>query len=110
MRHLGGRRGSRFEHTGGITITFVATVSVDSFAFNRTRKSLRLLAAILYALGCGTVGLMGSSAWAEDSPAVPNANARENPYTQRIAAPPLEGGEWVNTAAPLALADLRGRF
>jgi DNA-binding beta-propeller fold protein YncE len=34
----------------------------------------------------------------------------ENPFTTRIAAPPLDGGQWVNTAGPLALADLRGRF
>jgi DNA-binding beta-propeller fold protein YncE len=34
----------------------------------------------------------------------------ENPFPTRIAAPPLDGGEWVNTAGPLSLADLRGRF
>jgi DNA-binding beta-propeller fold protein YncE len=33
-----------------------------------------------------------------------------NPFPRRIAAPPLDGGEWVNTAGPIALADLRGRF
>jgi thiol-disulfide isomerase/thioredoxin len=49
-------------------------------------------------------------AHAEVPPAGPNANVAENPYPHRIAAPPLEGGEWVNTPAPIALADLRGRF
>jgi thiol-disulfide isomerase/thioredoxin len=37
-------------------------------------------------------------------------NGDANPYLRRLAAPPLDGGEWVNTAAPLVLADLRGRF
>ena len=37
--------------------------------------------------------------------------ARQNTRT-RCASPPrrLDGGEWVNTAKPLSLADLRGRF
>jgi thiol-disulfide isomerase/thioredoxin len=34
----------------------------------------------------------------------------ENPYPVRIAAPSLEGGEWVNTETPHSLADFRGRF
>ena len=33
-----------------------------------------------------------------------------NPYSLRIAAPPLDGGEWVNTAGPLVARRLRGRF
>jgi thiol-disulfide isomerase/thioredoxin len=40
----------------------------------------------------------------------PEKMVGENPFPTRIAAPPLEGGEWVNTAGPLSLADLRGRF
>jgi DNA-binding beta-propeller fold protein YncE len=47
-------------------------------------------------------------------PAASNANsgtkASENPYPHRVAAPPLLGGEWVNTAAPVTLANLRGKF
>ena len=34
----------------------------------------------------------------------------ENPYPRRIPAPPLDGGEWVNTQGPMSLADFRGRF
>ncbi|HEY3391418.1 MAG TPA: thioredoxin-like domain-containing protein, partial [Lacipirellulaceae bacterium] len=34
----------------------------------------------------------------------------QNPFPTRVAAPPLDGGEWVNTAGPMSLADLRGRF
>ncbi len=35
---------------------------------------------------------------------------QKHPYSLRIAAPPLDGGEWVNVANPLSLQDLRGRF
>ncbi len=38
------------------------------------------------------------------------ANPAANPYPHRVPAPPLAGGEWVNTPAPLSLGDLRGRF
>jgi thiol-disulfide isomerase/thioredoxin len=38
------------------------------------------------------------------------AGVADNPYLRRIPAPGLEGGEWVNVAMPLSLADLRGRF
>ncbi|HEX2476394.1 MAG TPA: thioredoxin-like domain-containing protein, partial [Lacipirellulaceae bacterium] len=50
---------------------------------------------------------------AVDAPAAaggPEKTVGENPFPRRLAAPPLDGGEWVNTAGPLALADLRGRF
>jgi DNA-binding beta-propeller fold protein YncE len=33
-----------------------------------------------------------------------------HPYPVRIPAPGFEGGEWVNVAKPIALADLRGRY
>ena len=35
---------------------------------------------------------------------------RRQSVPRRVPAPGLDGGEWVNTAAPLSLADLRGRF
>ena len=35
---------------------------------------------------------------------------RENPYPRSRSRAGLEGGEWVNVAKPLSLADLRGRF
>lgn len=44
-----------------------------------------------------------------DAQTVP-APASGNPYPQRVAAPGLEGGEWVNVEKPLSLADFRGRF
>ena len=75
-----------------------------------TRKSWTLVGALGIALCWGVLGLLESSGRAETQPATPKANLAENPYPHRIAAPPLEGGEWVNTAAPLALADLRGRY
>jgi DNA-binding beta-propeller fold protein YncE len=34
----------------------------------------------------------------------------EHPYPLRIAAPALDGGEWVNTPKPLSLEELRGRY
>lgn len=75
-----------------------------------TRKLLRLIAFVVVALGCVTAGPTGSIAQTEATPAAGNANVAENPYRQRVPAPALEGGEWVNTPAPLALADLRGRY
>ncbi len=55
----------------------------------------------LLAVSCLFAGtLVSSMAKAQD----------ENPYPIRIAAPSLDGGQWVNTEAPLNLADLRGRF
>ena len=49
--------------------------------------------------------------WAEQQgPATECKNAIANPYPVRLPAPPLDGGEWVNTAGPLTLADFRGRF
>src|SRR3954469_17357446 len=40
----------------------------------------------------------------------PVAGGAENPYVRRVAAPGLEGGEWVNVPKPLSLAEFRGRF
>ena len=39
-----------------------------------------------------------------------HVDAVANPYPQRIPAPSLDGGEWVNVAKPLTLPELRGRF
>lgn len=76
----------------------------------RTRAAF--VTALLIAIIGGGGGRHGlnSIAMADESPAVPNSGAIVNPYPHRIPAPALEGGEWVNTAAPLALADLRGRY
>jgi DNA-binding beta-propeller fold protein YncE len=74
-----------------------------------TPNLLRHIAAAVV-LCCAATGLAGSIARAEAPPAAANAQVAENPYPRRVPAPALEGGEWVNTAAPLALADLRGRY
>ena len=39
-----------------------------------------------------------------------NGGAAENPFPRRIPAPSLDGGAPVNTAGPVSLDDLRGRF
>ena len=39
-----------------------------------------------------------------------NDGGCETHICSRVPAPGLEGGEWVNMAAPLSLTDLRGRF
>jgi thiol-disulfide isomerase/thioredoxin len=110
MRQLGTGRRQRIDHSGATKITFVATGTTDLIGSNTAQKSLRLIAVILATLCCGSAGLIGSITRAEVPPAVPKANVAENPYPHRVAAPALEGGEWVNTPAPLAIADLRGRF
>src|SRR6476646_4594596 len=110
MRQLGTWRRQHFDHSGATKITFVATGTTDLFESNMSAKPLRLIAVMAAALCFGSAGRVASFARAEAQPSVPNANVAENPYPQRIAAPALEGGEWVNTSAPLAIADLRGRF
>jgi DNA-binding beta-propeller fold protein YncE len=109
MRQLAIRQGKRFDQSGGIMIKFVETDTTDFFRLNMTWNSFGHF-AVLVALCCAATGTSGSSARAENPPAVPNAKVAESPYPRRVAAPALEGGEWVNTPAPLALADLRGRF
>jgi DNA-binding beta-propeller fold protein YncE len=110
MRQLGTWRGQRFDHSDATKITFVATGTTHLFESNGTGKWLRLITIMLATLYCGSAGLIGSIARAEAPPALPNANVAENPYPHRVAAPALEGGEWVNTPAPIAIADLRGRY
>lgn len=77
-------------------------------------RDLRLAAVGLMTAaicGCGESNGVLPVAQAQPAPsAAANAKSVENPYAHRIPAPPLVGGDWVNTAAPLSLADLRGRF
>ncbi len=75
-----------------------------------------ILAVGFYQAGRRPDGVRGV-AQAQSAPGNPatdegqsTAGAAENPFTRRIAARPLDGGEWVNTAGPLSLDDLRGRF
>jgi sugar lactone lactonase YvrE len=72
-------------------------------------RSFALTCGVLIAI-VGLIGITTRTAVAQPSDTVAKAKTAENPYPHRIAAPPLEGGEWVNTPAPLKLADLRGRY
>jgi thiol-disulfide isomerase/thioredoxin len=61
--------------------------------------------------GCGSPNGFAPAARAQaPEPAKADADVAEFPYPHHIAAPPLPAAEWVNTAAPVSLADLRGRF
>jgi sugar lactone lactonase YvrE len=57
---------------------------------------------------------IGGVTTAEEPRATPKsvtpAPEADNPYSIRVKAPSLDGGEWVNTEKPLSLGDLRGRF
>jgi thiol-disulfide isomerase/thioredoxin len=62
-------------------------------------------------LSGGSASAQSSETAAAPSPAGgPEKVVGENQFPTRVAAPPLDGGEWVNTAGPVSLADLRGRF
>ena len=82
--------------------------------FMARRNRLRGFPCLAIAAMVGFVGgPQGRSQTALAQPAAPvadAANAAENPYPYRVPAPELAGGEWVNVAKPLSLADLRGRF
>jgi DNA-binding beta-propeller fold protein YncE len=80
---------------------------------DRVRPIITAL-VLVFSCGYGEPGI-GQVAQAQtpppaDSRANAGAKAVANPYPHRIPAPPLAGGEWVNTAAPLSLADLRGKY
>lgn len=74
-------------------------------------RGLWLIGLTLIALGCG---LRATPAAGQAAPAAaPPAAAAEvkNPFQNRFPAPSLDGGtEWLNTAGPLDLKDLRGKF
>ena len=82
--------------------------------FMAHRKRLRGLSCLAIAAMVGFVGgpqRLSRTALAQPAPPVADAaNTAENPYPYRVPAPELTGGEWVNVAKPLSLADLRGRF
>src|SRR4051812_8711582 len=110
MRQLGMWRRQRFDQFGATKIRGVATGTTGLFEPIATRKSWILIAIMMATLSCSLARFTAPVARAEAPGVVPNVNLAENPYPHRVAAPALEGGEWVNTPAPLALADLRGRF
>jgi sugar lactone lactonase YvrE/thiol-disulfide isomerase/thioredoxin len=71
----------------------------------------RINAGLALAMIWGGVSIARADAPAgTESPSKTLNTVGENPYRLRLAAPSLEGGEWVNTAQPLSLASLRGRF
>src|SRR5687768_14709476 len=53
---------------------------------------------------------LAQTASADAAAAKTDTPVGQHPFSMRVAAPPLDGGDWVNTAAPISLADLRGRF
>jgi thiol-disulfide isomerase/thioredoxin len=65
------------------------------------------LAVILAGLKVATLG-ESAVAWLSAPPQA--GEQAENPFARRIAAPELDGSVWVNTAQPVTLAGLRGRF
>lgn len=84
----------------------------------RSARSIGAIAVgLIIALSCCSDKLKGVATMAQAQPPSPATTetdtdeaADENPYSLRIPAPSLDGGQWVNTPAPLSLADLRGRF
>ncbi len=73
------------------------------------KNSILIALVIAACCGCGGSNVVGQIAQAQAA-ASPGTNPVENPYPHRLPAPPLTGAEWVNTPAPLSLADFRGRF
>lgn len=74
---------------------------------------LAIVSALVFAIGVGGIGsnvFSPISVVARAQTAGGAADATTMPYEHQVPAPPLEGGEWVNTPKPLALADFRGRF
>ncbi|MCI0335402.1 MAG: redoxin domain-containing protein [Planctomycetes bacterium] len=74
------------------------------------------VAVLVLALVCSWIALVGGPAAVQAQTKSPVTEddaataADEHPFSFRIKSPPLDGGQWVNTAAPLSLDDLRGRF
>jgi thiol-disulfide isomerase/thioredoxin len=71
-------------------------------------RRARLLLIVVLFLACGW--LLGRNASSRFAPQGGDSTT-ENPFPRRIPALELDGGiEWVNTAQPVTLASLRGRF
>jgi DNA-binding beta-propeller fold protein YncE len=58
---------------------------------------------VVLAIGLGFAFLGPREAAAQD-------DAAAGPFAQRVPAPELDGGEWINTAGPISLKQLRGKF
>jgi thiol-disulfide isomerase/thioredoxin/sugar lactone lactonase YvrE len=87
-------------------------IRLHEFIAHRKRLcGLSCLAIAAMAAFVGGPQGLSPTALAQTAPPVADAaKAAENPYPYRVPAPGLDGGEWVNVAKPLSLADLRGRF
>jgi DNA-binding beta-propeller fold protein YncE len=88
----------------------------DTHRPGRRAAGLVAICAILVATATCYRFIQPAVAVAQDEPSASAAAGggdeaqKKHPYSLRIAAPPLDGGEWVNVASPLSLQDLRGRF
>lgn len=91
-------------------ITFLIFGHANGLRVTRRRTAVILAMIVAICGGCGDSNGGGPIARAQSTAAATNGDAVANPYPHRVPAPALEGGEWVNTPAPLALADLRGRY
>ncbi len=79
--------------------------------FGPHQRNVLLWCAAITVLGGNFKTVCLSRCAQAQSPApAANTSAGENPYLQRIPAPGLDGGKWVNVAKPLSLAKMRGRF
>jgi thiol-disulfide isomerase/thioredoxin len=89
---------------------------MSTLIFSRSSQEVfgisRPTARLLLAVACGGFFLAVGATAASAQPVAPDGPAGDgvNPYEVRIAAPPIAGGEWVNTEKPLSLEDFRGRF
>jgi DNA-binding beta-propeller fold protein YncE len=71
-------------------------------------RRIGVAVCVMIAVGATRVHAQSSPPASPDEGAAEAAD--EHPYSIHLAAPSLDGGIWVNTPAPLSLADLRGRF
>ena len=107
MRQLGAGLRLPFDRAGEKTFTNVAILITGPIGRRMKRKFTMFMVLVAILLVGSVTGMTGGAARAQNPPA---GNAGQNPYSQRVPAPPLEGGEWVNLKDPISLADLRGRF
>jgi len=84
----------------------------QSFAFRaRSGRSLMVLLAIVAGIASAVL-LSGTVASAQPLRVKPaEADDPEHPFARRIPSPDLTAGEgWINTAGPVEMQDLRGKF
>ena len=106
---------SRAAAVGATVTTDLVDQSAEKKALSVRRgehRYVQVAAVLAIVLGvalsdCGDVGATIAKANEAEQTA---AQADGNPFLHRVPAPPLVGAEWVNTATPLSLKELRGRF